>query len=279
MAARVPESRRSTRPLRSSVGDCSRNKKEEGEIGHGGEAADAPEGSHRNSRARRHHWRRAAERPAHASLRQRRLRQDAAVDGVPRSRRGRLRRERRVHRVRGDARGARRERSVSRIRGGPAHRERQDRDGSHPDRAKRDPGDRRLRPRRAVHPAGARDRHGRRETRRARHDRNAVRRVHESRRVARGATAPVPLAQGQGRHVHHHGRARRRGAHASRARGIRLRLRDIARPPSQRPGVDAAAADREVPRQPARYERVSVPDRRARHRGSAGHRPRTESRR
>ena len=82
---------------------------------------------------------------------------------------------------------------------------------------------------------------------------------------ARRAAPAVPLAQGQGRHGDHHRRARRRHADAPRARGIRLRLRDPARPSRDRAGLDAAPAHRQVPRHHARHERVSVPDRRARH--------------
>jgi circadian clock protein KaiC len=50
------------------------------------------------------------------------------------------------------------------------------------------------------------------------------------------------------------------GALTPRARGIRLRLRDPARSPRQRPGVDAAAAHRQVPRHDARHQRISLPD-------------------
>ena len=52
-------------------------------------------------------------------------------------------------------------------------------------------------------------------------------------------------------------------AHALRAGRVRGRLRHPARPPRQRPGVDAAPACRQVPRLGARHQRVSVPDRRA----------------
>ena len=77
------------------------------------------------------------------------------------------------------------------------------------------------------------------------------------------AAAAVPLAQGPGRHVRDHRRAGRGHADAPRARGVRLGLRDLARQPRRRPGVDAPDADRQVPRLGARRERVSVPDRRA----------------
>ena len=53
-------------------------------------------------------------------------------------------------------------------------------------------------------------------------------------------------------------------ADALRPRGVRRRLRDRARPPRQRPDLDAAAAHRQVPRLAARHQRVPVPDRRAR---------------
>ena len=81
---------------------------------------------------------------------------------------------------------------------------------------------------------------------------------------ARRAAPPVPLAQGQGRHRRHHRRARRRHADPPGPRGVRLRLRDPARPPRHRPGLDAPAAHRQVPRHRARHQRVPVPDRRAR---------------
>ena len=48
-----------------------------------------------------------------------------------------------------------------------------------------------------------------------------------------------------------------------RPRGVRLRLRDPARPPRHRPGLDAPPARRQVPRLRARHQRVPVPDRRA----------------
>ena len=59
-------------------------------------------------------------------------------------------------------------------------------------------------------------------------------------------------------------RARRRHAHAPGPRGVRLRLRDPARSPRDRAGVDAAPARRQVSRHRARHERVPVPDRRGR---------------
>ena len=76
-------------------------------------------------------------------------------------------------------------------------------------RTQRDRGDRRIRPRRAVHPPGLRHRLHRREARRAGHDRDALRRPVPDRDPAGGAAPPVPLAQGQGRDRRHHRRARR----------------------------------------------------------------------
>ncbi len=52
-------------------------------------------------------------------------------------------------------------------------------------------------------------------------------------------------------------------AHPPGPGGVRLRLRDPARPPGQRPGLDPPAAHRQVPRLAARHQRVPVPDRRA----------------
>ena len=67
------------------------------------------------------------------------------------------------------------------------------------------------------------------------------------------------------------GGARRRDAHPPGPRGVRLGLRDPARSPGQRAGLDPAAADRQVPRHRARHQRVSVPDRRGRLLGPADH--------
>ena len=60
-----------------------------------------------------------------------------------------------------------------------------------PHRAQRDRGDRRIRSRRAVHPAWARDRFHRRQTRGARHGRGAVRRPAQSRHSARRVAPAV----------------------------------------------------------------------------------------
>ena len=133
-----------------------------------------------------------------------------------------------------------------------------------PRRAQRDRGDRRVRPRGPVHPPRPRHRLDRRQARRPRHHRDAVRRPVQRRDPARRAAPAVPLAQGQGRHRRHHRRARRRHADPPRPGGVRLRLRDPARPPRHRAGLDPAAARRQVPRHGARHQRVPVPDRRGR---------------
>ena len=83
----------------------------------------------------------------------------------------------------------------------------------------------------------------------------------------RGVTAVITGERGDG------------PAHAPGPRGVRLRLRDPARPPRARPGLDAAPAHRQVPRHHPRHQRVSVPHRRGRHLGAAGHRARPRPRR
>ena len=83
----------------------------------------------------------------------------------------------------------------------------------------------------------------------------------QPRHPARRAAPAVPLAQGPRHDRGDHRRARREHAHALRPRGVRRRLRDPARPPHRRPGLDAAAARRQVPRLGARHQRVPVPDR------------------
>ena len=64
---------------------------------------------------------------------------------------------------------------LARFRPGEAHRREEDRDRLRPYRAQRDRGDRRIRSRRALHPARLCHRLDRRETCGARHDRDAVR--------------------------------------------------------------------------------------------------------
>ena len=123
----------------------------------------------------------------------------------------------------------------------------------------------------AVHPPGPRPALDRRAPNRPRHDRIAVRRAQQRRRAARRAAPAVRLAEGARHHGGHHRRARRRHADASGPRGVRLRLRHRARPSRHRSDLDAPAAHREIPRLEPRHERISVPDRSARHRRAAGH--------
>ena len=95
---------------------------------------------------------------------------------------------------------------------------------------------------------------------------------------ARRAAAPLQLAQGPGHHRGHHRRAGRGHPHPARARGVRLRLRDLARPPRRRPGLDPPAAGRQVPRLEPRDQRVPVPDRAGRHQRAADHLARPRAR-
>ena len=59
----------------------------------------------------------------------------------------------------------------------------------------------------------------------------------------------------------HHRRAGRGHADPARPGGVRLRLRDLARPPRGRTGLDPAPAGRQVPRLDPRHERIPLPHR------------------
>ena len=96
---------------------------------------------------------------------------------------------------------------------------------------------------------GLRHRLDRRQAGRARHHRDAVRRAVRTQAILRaelrrlfrwlkdkGVTAVITGERGDGH------------ADPPRPGGVRLRLRDPARPPGRRPGLDAAAARRQVPR-------------------------------
>ena len=194
-----------------------------------------------------------------------RVRQDDARHRVPRARRDAVRRARRLHDVRGERRGADRRtcaRSASTSTSWSASKKLV-LDHVHIERSE-------------IEETGEYDLEGlfirlghaididRRQARRPRHARGAVRRAAQRRDPARRAAPAVPLAQGPRRDRGHHRRARRGHADALRPRGVRRRLRDPARPPRQRAGLDAAAARRQVPRLRARHERIPVPDRRAR---------------
>ena len=140
-----------------------------------------------------------------------------------------------------------------------------------PHRAQRDGRDGRVRPGRALHPAGTCHRQHRRQARGARHPGGALLRAVRHRRPTERAAAPVPLAEGPGHDGDHHRRKGRRGPHPPWPGGIRRRLRDRPRPPRGGPDGDAAAAHRQVQRVHARHERVSVPHRRGRHLDPAHH--------
>ena len=196
----------------------------------------------------------------------RRLRQDAPRDGVPGARRDAIRRARRVHGLRGDRRGAGRERPLARLR---PRRGSSGASGSLIDHVRverseiEETGEYDLeglfvRLGHAIDTVGAK---------RVVLDtiESALQRLLERGDPARRAAPAVPLAQGPRRHRGDHRRARRGPAHPAGARGVRLRLRDPARPPRRRAALDAAAADRQVPRHGARHQRVPVPDRRGRH--------------
>ena len=185
--------------------------------------------------------------------------------GVPGPRRRRVRRARRLHGAsrrppRSSARTSPRSASTSRrsAAGQARHRPR-------PHRAERDRGDRRVRPRGALHPprrtpstrsapSGSCSTPSRRSSPACP---NAAILRAELRRLFRWLKEKGVTAVD-------HRRARRRHAHPPRPRGVRLRLRDPARPPGQRPDLDPAPAGRQVPRLDARHQRVPVPDRRAR---------------
>ena len=183
-----------------------------------GSTAKLRQGAHRHRGARRDHRRRPAAGPADARLRQRGLRQDAAGDGVPGARRDRVRRAGRLHGLRGDRRGADRRTSARSASTSTSWPSRRSCCVDHvARRAQRDRGDRRIRPRGAVHPPRLRDRLDRRQARRARHDRDALRRLLEPGDPARRAAAAVPLAQGQGRHRGHHRASAATGRSPARA--------------------------------------------------------------
>ena len=210
------------------------------------------------------HRRRFAQGAAHAAVRHRGLRQDRVGHGIPGARRHRVRRAGRVHGVRGDGQGleqnvaslgfdlpalcARKKLFVDYVR---VERSEIEETG-------------RVRPGRAVHPPGQRDRCGRRQAGGSGHHRVLVRRVFQHQHLARGTPPPVPLVEGEGRHRRDHRRDRRRQADSSRDRGVRRRLRDSARPSGRGPDFDPPAARHQVPRHHARHQRVSLPDRRNR---------------
>ena len=171
-------------------------------------------------------------RPADARLRRRRVRQDAAGDGVPRPRRRRVRRAGRLHAFEETAEELAAERRLAGLR--PRRRwPRRRRSVVDYVRVERseieETGEYDLeglfiRLGHAIDSIGAKrvvlDTH-----------RGAVRRPVQRRHPARGAAPAVPLAEGQGRHRDHHRRARRGHADPPGPRGVRLRLRDPARPP------------------------------------------------
>jgi hypothetical protein len=231
----------------------------------------------RRPRARRDHGWRAPARPAHAGLRRGGVRQDAARDGVPRPR-DRTRRARSLRVLRGDVRRAGDELRLARLRSPRARAQQEAHRRLRQRRAPPDRGDRRVRPRGAVHPARLGHGRDRREARGARLRRDAVLRPLQRRHPARRAEAPLPVPEGARRHGRRDGRARRGHADATRARGVHLRLRHRPRQPHRGPARDAQDAHRQVPRRGARRERVPLPARREGSLGPAHHlaRPRRD---
>ena len=128
-------------------------------------------------------------------------------------------------------------------------------------RAQRDRGDRGIRSGGPVHPPGLRDRRHRRQTGGAGHHRGPVRRPAQRADPALRTAPPLPLAERQGGHRHHHRRAGRRHPDPPRHRGIRLRRGHRPGPPGDGPDGHPPHALRQVPRLPARHQRVSLPDR------------------
>ena len=98
------------------------------------------------------------------------------------------------------------------------------------------------------------------QSRGARHDRKSFCRIAESGHPARGITAAVSLAQRQGRDGRYHRGARRRRSYPAWAGRICFRLRDPARPSGDRSGFNAALADRQIPRDGSRHQRISISD-------------------
>ena len=94
-------------------------------------------------------------------------------------------------------RRAGRERRIPRVRSPAAAGRTPPGDGSRPARARRLVGDRRVGPKRTVHPARCGDRRSRRQAGGPGHRRNTVRRVREHRDPSRRAASAVQLAQGK----------------------------------------------------------------------------------
>ena len=221
---------------------------------------------------RRHHSRRPAGRAADIGVRCGGLRQDAVRRDFSGQRRGRVRRARRVHELRGTGRGPRGELRLARLRHRRAGRCRKARGRSRPESSKSE-----------IEEAGDYDLEGLFVRLGFAVDQVGAKRIvldtiealfsgfsdtailrAELRRLFgwikdRGLTAIITGERGDG------------AAHPPRARGIRFGLRDPARQPRGGSDRDAAAAGREVPRLRARHQRISVPDRRRRNQRSAGH--------
>ena len=164
---------------------------------------------HGHPGSRRNHRRRTAARPAHARLRQRRLRQDAVRGGVPRARRTQFDEpgvfmafEETAEEL---AQNVARSGSIS-TTWSSARSSSSTTSASSAVKSR----DRRIRPGRAVRPAGSRDRLDRRQAGRAGHARGAVRRPAqrrilraELRRLFRwlkdkGVTAVITAERGEG---------------------------------------------------------------------------------
>ena len=215
------------------------------------------EGAHRNSRPRRGHARRVAERQADAGVRRSRLRQDAARPHFSREWCRSVRRARRAPHVRGERRRNRKRRRVPRLRSSAVGRGRKTGRRLCARGTQRDRGNGRVRPRGAVRQARPCHSDRGRQARRPRHHRIAVCGPEERHDPSLRAAEAVPVVEGPGGHRRDHGRARRWASDPARTRGIRLGCRDLARPSRPRSGLDAAVARGQVPRLPPRHQRVS----------------------
>ena len=206
--------------------------------------------SHRHPRPRRDHRGRPAARPADAGLRRRRLRQDAAGDGVHRPRHHASSTSRASswpsrRRPRNWPRTSPRSASTSTRLIAPEEDGRSTTSASSAARSRR-PASTTWRA--CSSASAAMIDAGRRQARRARHvealfaglPNEAILRA-ELRRLFRwlkekGVTAIITGEQGD------------EDAHPPRPRGVRQRLRDLPGPPRRQPGRHAAPADRQVPR-------------------------------
>ena len=189
------------------------------------------EGPDRDTRSRRDHRRRPSGRPYDTGVRGPGDRQDTARRGVPRARRERHGRARRVHVVRGDERRAQAERRVARLRPRRAGTRRPGEPRPRAHAPRRDRGNRRIRSRGPVRAPRLCDRLDQRQAGRTRHPGGALLCALEPVHPARRGPSAVSLAQRPRHDGARDGGAWRGPAHAPRAGGVRLGLRAAARQP------------------------------------------------